>query len=179
MPKPKPIVLHVNSKGRKKHLMFQKIISGSMDCFFLSMNGHLKTAIYNRGFLDGRKHSIQLEDEFPLYVEAKSILILPKDDLKDGVISGTSFIGVLSLDMLFVIDNQEATTFFEVECDSCEFYGSHACFKNYDCADEDRARYKDSSWFEHIKFHKKELKRGKAFPVNRLDEQPTSMPQYP
>ncbi|OMF66937.1 hypothetical protein [Paenibacillus glucanolyticus] len=164
MPKAKPVSVHVNSKGRLK-LLFQKIIAGAELFYFVPMDGKLKTAMYNRGFLDGRsKRKVKCDRDLPLGV-AKHILVIPATLLNDDNFQqGGWFVGTLSLELLYMMNNDEAARFLESECSNCEYQGQSGCFNFYQCYDDDRDKYKDTPWFDVLRSIRQERKRSKAFP---------------
>ncbi|KGP81942.1 MULTISPECIES: hypothetical protein [Paenibacillus] len=163
MPKAKLVSVHVNSKGRLQ-LLFQKIISGTEKFYFVPLDGKLKTAIYNRGFLDGRKRKLKCDRDVPLGV-AKHILVIPGALLNDDNFQqGDWFVGTLSLELLYMMSNDEAARFIENECSNCEYQGQPSCFNLYQCYEDDRDQYMDSPWFDVLRTIRKERKRSKAFP---------------
>ncbi|GAA0854183.1 hypothetical protein ABER99_20645 [Paenibacillus glucanolyticus] len=163
MSRPRPIEVHVNSKGKKHHI-FQKLIHADSEYIFIPVDGKLKTDFFNKGLLDGRKKHLpfftSLSD-----CESQWAIVIPHQ-LVNGQLVNRCFAGVLSLEVTYIIRIKEANAFLENVCMTCEYYGSPQCYlkASFDCGVEDRDRYRDGSWLELQKEIRMERKR-LAFPV--------------
>lgn len=165
MAKPRPIELHVNSKGFK-HQKLQELIHDEDKYLFLPIDGQRKTDLYNKGLLDGRKKAIQL---FTTYSEcsdlASAIIAIPRKPWSSQITKSGAFIGVIQLDQTFLIDTREANRFIEQYCYECEFIGEPLCFKQgYNCADEDRDKYRDTPYLLRQQEIRKARRKRTPFP---------------
>lgn len=158
MPKPRPIQLHVNSTGKKQNKL-QELIHSQKGFVFLPINGRLKTAIYNKGFVDGRKHPILLEQTYESCSSTDEVIAFSSIHFAQ-VISNLQLTGVVPLDQTFLISTSEANRFLSSVCEECEYLGEPDCFRrDFRCAEIDRDKYRDGAWFELIKELRKERKR--------------------
>lgn len=145
----KPIVVHSNSVGKKKG-MFQKIIHSECEYYFIPMDGKRKSTIFSKRIVDGTKESIQLYSDFEssLCEDTSSVLAIRREQIQTSDRNGLLFIGRASLLYFWVIDVREAHRFITSYCYECEAFGSANCSESMDfyCAEEDRDRYRDSTW---------------------------------
>ncbi|KQN96816.1 hypothetical protein [Paenibacillus sp. Leaf72] len=163
MTKPRPIELHVNSFAKNKYLKFQEIIHSENQYYFCEMDGKKKTEFFNRGLIDGRRHGLLLKGGFFHCENVLGVLAIKRCDV-DSYINEGLFTGVISLDKTYLIQAREADSFIQNYCLDCEVYGEAACYANFACGEEDRDRFKESSWFELQKAKRKERKSNIAFP---------------
>jgi len=148
MAKPRPIELHVNSMGAKKHLKLQEMIHDEVGYFFIPIDGRRKTDLYNKGLLDGRKGAIPLFSSFTecSYIH-EAVLAIPRGVISSYLSPKGDFIGVIQLDRTYLIDTREANRFIKEVCFECEYMGTPQCFKkDYRCAEEDRDKYRDTPY---------------------------------
>ncbi|MDN4067518.1 hypothetical protein QYF50_06385 [Paenibacillus vini] len=163
MPKPRPIEVHVNSSGKKKYKL-QELIHSSNGFAFLPIDGKKKTDLFNKGFLDGRKQPVPLEPTYESCSGTNEVLAFSIKNFSDKV-KNLYLVGVVPLDQTYLINSHESDRFLASFCSECEYSGMHNCFSNdFPCADADREKYKDGSWFELKKEVRKERKSF-AFPV--------------
>lgn len=171
MAKPVPSKLHVNSFGVKKGLL-QDIIHSEEGFYFLPLDSKQKTDIYNKGTLDGTKKPIQMYAQYEAlpFGDHHSVLVVRSNEIE--LTNAMQFKGRISLDKLYVISVQEVDTFINSVCFECERYGESNCAlqTNYFCAEEDRDRFRDSTWFsvQNEKRQQRKLRRESkrtAFPV--------------
>ncbi|WP_336788370.1 hypothetical protein [Paenibacillus sp. MMO-177] len=164
MPKPRPLEVHVNSKG-KKYLKLQELIHAEDTHFFLPVDAPRKTDLFNKGFLDGRKAPIPLKTSYAESHEERFVLAIEKGSVISNLDRQNRFYGLVSLEKTFLIEVREADRFIENICMECEYYGEAGCFQNdFKCAVEDRDRFRDSPHFEALKEKREERKR-QTFPV--------------
>ncbi|KJD43310.1 hypothetical protein [Paenibacillus terrae] len=163
MGRPKPIEVHVNSKG-SKHLVFQELLHAEDGYAFIPVDGRYKTDLYNQGLLDGRKRAVHF---FSTLFECESpwVLILPFQTAEESLIN-CSFFGVVSLDQTYIVNMREAVTFLNNVCMQCEVYGTDKCYfsLSFDCGKDDREQYRDSAWFEMQREIRRKRKE-RVFPV--------------
>lgn len=149
MAKPRPVELHVNSKGAKKHQKLQELIHEEERFLFLPIDGQLKTDLYNKGLLDGRKRAFKLYETYSECSDLETAVIaISREAISTQLTLNNRFTGVIQLDQTFLIDTREANRFIEEFCNECEFVGTPQCFMKigYDCADEDRDKYRDTPY---------------------------------
>lgn len=168
MARPQPKQVHVNSFGKKHHLM-QRFIHESSEYYYVSLSGTDKTILYSKLLLDGRKRPVTVSESLES-CDDDWVLVFPRSSipgqsiLKDGL-----FVGYLSLDKTYIIRLSEAQNFQTQFCFECEMYQMESCYAklDYDCGAEDRERYRDTSWFEIQSEIRAERERKKkpAFPV--------------
>ncbi|QNR65101.1 hypothetical protein IAQ67_14330 [Paenibacillus peoriae] len=163
MGRDRPIEVHVNSKGSKHHV-FQELMHAEDAYAFIPVDGRYKTDIYNQGLLDGRTRAVNF---FSTLFECESpwVLVLPLQTAK-GNLNNNSFVGVVSLAQTYIVRMREAVTFLNNVCMSCGEYGSAKCYLSltFDCGEDDREQYRDSSWFEMQKEIRRKRK-DRVFPV--------------
>jgi hypothetical protein len=167
LPKPRPIEVHVNSKGTKKHHKFQELIHDEDNFLFLPLDGRLKTDLYNKGLLDGRKRAVAMKRSFADCEEAVFALAVARDVISGQLTSKDEFVGCVSLDKTYLIVTREANRFIQNYCLECEQYGTPQCFKelDYDCAEEDRDRYRDTPYLMQQQEIRKARRKRTPFPV--------------
>ncbi|MDH6674949.1 hypothetical protein M2277_005648 [Paenibacillus sp. LBL] len=163
MPKPRPIQVHVNSTGKKQNKL-QELIHSQQGFVFLPLNGKLKTAIYNKGFIDGRKQPIRIEHSYESCSGTVNVLAFSSIDFSHKI-NGRQITGVVPLDRTFLISANEADRFISSVCEMCDYLGDPDCFRrDFRCSEIDRDKYRDGAWFELKQELRKERKRF-AFPV--------------
>jgi hypothetical protein len=159
MLKSRPVEVHVNSRG-KKNLKLQELLHSEEDHLFLPVDAVLKTDLFNKGFLDGRKRPIQFKPSYDTSHEEQFVLAVEKLIIQDKLDDQNRFYGLVSLEKTFLINVREADHFIENVCMDCEFYGEAGCFRNeFACAEEDRDRFRDSPHFESLKEIRQDRKR--------------------
>lgn len=164
MPKSRPVEVHVNSRGRK-HMKLQELLHSENTYLFLSVDATYKTTLFNKGFLDGRKHPVQLQASYEESHDECFVLAVERGLVQNKLDAQNQFFGILPLERTFLIDSREADQFIENVCMDCEFYGEAGCYSNnFTCAEEDRDRYRDSPHFEALKETRQERRR-QTFPV--------------
>lgn len=132
---------------------------------FLAVSPKLKTDLYNKGALDGRKRPVQLLPSYDFFNETASFLAVSREIAREKMNDQFLFSGYLSLDKMYLIDSREADKFYMSVCMDCEYYGETNCFENeFRCGEEDRERYRDTSHFESLKDIRRERKP-KTLPV--------------
>lgn len=147
MAKPRPLEVHVNSKGARKHLMLQELIHDEEQYLFLPLSGHFKTDLYNKGFLDGRKEVVQLYQTYSECSDMQpAVLSMSRGLVNQDLGKNNEFSGIIRLDKTFLIHTLEANRFIQNYCMDCECIGMEKCYKQleYDCGEEDRERYRDT-----------------------------------
>jgi hypothetical protein len=163
MPKPRPVEIHVNSKGKKQYKL-QELIHSQKGYVFVPIDGKMKTDLFNKGLLDGRKHPVRLERTYDSCSGTKEVLAFSSTDFSDKI-SNLQLTGVVPLDQTFLVPTGEADRFLSTICEDCEYLGMHDCFlRDFRCTEIDREKYCDGAWFELKKDLRKERKR-LAFPV--------------
>ncbi|MGV2886069.1 hypothetical protein [Paenibacillus taichungensis] len=168
MAKPRPIELHVNSKGAKKHQKLQELIHDEDKHLFLPIDGRRKTDLYNKGLMDGRKEAIPL---YTSYSECSdlhaAVIAIPRETISSFLTPKDEFIGVIQLDRTFLIDTREANRFIQDFCNECEYVGTPQCFKelDYDCAEEDRDKYSDTPYLMRQQEIRKARRKRTPFPA--------------
>lgn len=168
MARPQPKHVHVNSFGKKHHLM-QQFIHDPRNYYYVSLSGTDKTLLYNNGLLDGRKRPVPVSDSLE-NCDEEWVLVFPRSIISAQLIlKGGFFIGCLSLEKTYIIRLSAANKFESQYCLECEMYQVEGCYAklDYDCGAEDRERYRDTHWFEmqrHIR-ETRVKKKNTAFPV--------------
>lgn len=163
MPKPRPVEVHQNSRG-KKYLKLQELIYSEGAYWYLPVNGSLKTDYYNKGLVDARKQALKLEGRYTDCEPMRWVFVFEREKIKDKVLN-ESLMGCIPLDLVYVIDSKEVNNFYESVCQYCDLCGTPKCYEkiDIDCGSEDRDRYRDSSHFEYQKELRKARKK-KPFP---------------
>jgi hypothetical protein len=162
MPKPKPVEVHVNSKGKKQNKL-QELIHSQKGYVFLPIDGKMKTDLFNKGHLDGRKEPFRLERMYDSCSGTKEVLAFSSTDFTDKI-SNLQLTGVVPLDKTFLISTGEADRFLSTVCENCEYAGMPNCFlQDFRCTEVDREKYRDGAWFELKKDRVRERKQ-LAFP---------------
>ncbi|MEB9897773.1 hypothetical protein P4K96_30660 [Bacillus cereus] len=163
MSKPRPMVVHVNSKGKKQYKL-QELIYSQDSYVFIPIDGKMKTDFFNKGFIDGRKRPKRLEMSYDSCPSTKEILAFSSIEYSDKI-SNQMLTGVVPLNHTFLISTREADRFLSHVCQLCEYYGEPNCFRaDFLCAHDDRDKYRDSTWFSLKKEASIERKQH-AFPV--------------
>ena len=81
-----------------------------------------------------------------------------------GATQCRELIGNIPLNRTFLLFCREVERFTKSVCQDCEYYGTPDCFRNeFRCAEDDRDKYREDSWFSLQREVKKERKR-LAFP---------------
>lgn len=164
MPKSRPLEVHVNSKGRKR-LKLQELLHSDGDHVFLAVDPKMKTDLFNKGALDGRKHSIQLQSTYDASNEASFLLAVEREAVQGKIDCQLRFFGFVPLDKTYLINVHEADHFYKTVCMDCEFLGDTGCFRNdFACGEEDREQFRDTPHFERLKEIRGDRKR-QTFPV--------------
>lgn len=160
--KPKPVPVHVNSTGKKKYKM-QELIHSSAGYVFIPLNGRLKTDLFNKGYVDGRKLSVVLEQSYEDCAGVSEVLAFSSTEFSHKI-NNRELIGNIPLNRTFLLFCHEVERFTKSVCQDCEYYGTPDCFRNeFRCAEDDRDKYREDSWFSLQREAKKERKR-LAFP---------------
>ena len=164
MAKPRPAFIHVNSTGKKKYKL-QELMHSQKGYVFIPIDGNKKTDLFNKGYLDGRKQPIPLEPTYESCSRAAvGVIAFSSTEFADKI-NFTQLTGVIPLDRTFLITIREADHFLSSVCEDCEYFGMPDCFrKDFPCAEEDREKYRDTTWFELKRESQKERKR-LAFPM--------------
>lgn len=164
MPKSRPIEVHVNSRGRK-YLKLQQLLHSDDEHVFLPVDAKLKTDLFNKGFLDGRKRPIQMQPSYDTSNEETFVLAIDKGAVQKNMDGQFRFFGLVPLEKTYLIQVHEADQFLKNVCMDCEFHGESNCFKNeFTCGKEDRDHFRDSPHFETLKEIRGERKR-QTFPI--------------
>jgi hypothetical protein len=163
MPKPRPVEVHVNSKGKKQYKL-QELVHSQKGYVFLPIDGKLKTNLFNKGMLDGRKHPIRIEQTYDSCTGAKDVLCFSSIEFANKICN-QQLTGVVPLDQTFIISTGEADRFLSTICENCEYLGIRDCFlRDFRCTEVDREKYSDGAWFELKKEFRTDRKRI-AFPL--------------
>ncbi|WP_103108560.1 hypothetical protein [Brevibacillus reuszeri] len=166
----KPIIVHVNSFGKKRG-KFQEIIHSQDEYSFIPLDSRRKTMYFARKLVDGTKESIQLYPDFEssLREDTKSVLAIEKSKIKEYTTNGLFLSGRVSIQHFHLIEVAEAQRFIRDYCFDCGHLGEPQCAQTlqWHCAEEDRERYQDSAWFEIQKELRKQRKekRSKTLPI--------------
>ncbi|MCW3793746.1 hypothetical protein OM416_19315 [Paenibacillus sp. LS1] len=168
MARPQPKHVHVNSFGKKHHLM-QQFIHEPRKYYYVSLSGTDKTLLYSKVLLDGRKRPVSVSESLE-NCDDEWVLVFPRSLVPDqSILKGGLFTGYLSLDKTYIIRLSAANKFQTQYCFECEMHQVEGCYKmlDYDCGAEDRERYRDTGWFEiqHNIREAREEKKNTAFPV--------------
>lgn len=162
MPKARPIEVHVNSMGKKKY-KFQELIHSRKGYSFVAIDGKQKTELFRKGYLDGRKKPVHLESTYDSCSGTKEVIVFSSSEYATKI-NRSQLIGVVPLNQTFLISTREADRFIKLSCEECEHYGTRSCYRQgFRCAEDDREKYRDSTWFTLKKDARKERKR-LAFP---------------
>lgn len=130
--RPTPVEVHVRSKGKKKNI-FQKILR-SGEYYILPLTGEMKTNLYNKGILDGRKKPIRLHEEtedFSRFYRFKWLLGVRKSDVEAYLTDQLLFTYKLDITRTFLIYTHEISLIEERWCPWCEECGVNG---NYFCS---------------------------------------------
>lgn len=162
MSKLTPVPVHVNSTGKKKYKM-QELIHSQTGYVFIPLNGKLKTDIYNKGYVEGSTLSVALERSYEDCSGVTEVLAFSSSEFPHKI-NNQDLVGNIPLNRTFLLFCREVERFTKTVCQDCEYYGITDCFRNdFKCAEDDRNKYREDSWFALQREVRKERKR-LAFP---------------
>ena len=119
-----PSIIHVRSKGKKSNI-FQKIIR-SENYYLVPLTGEIKTDLFNKGIVDGRKKPIQLyieRTDFSRFYSFKWILAIEKHLIDAYVSADMKFTYKLALSKTYLLYTNEINLVEEKWCPLCEECG--------------------------------------------------------
>ncbi|MDC0764859.1 hypothetical protein POF51_29495 [Brevibacillus sp. AG] len=172
----KPNIVHVNSFGKKTG-KFQEIIHCEETYYCFPVNRARKSIYYAKQTVDGRKEPIQLYSDFAssLRYDTTSVFAIEKNKIQEYIQNGLFFTGKMSIQSFYEVEVSEAQRFVEQYCNECEAIGEKNCASTMElfCAEEDRSKYRDSTWFSVQRELRLERKRKRSMTlpiVNGLGE---------